>query len=102
MARASAHKRGYGTRWRKAREAYLHRNPLCVMCLEEGMTTQAEVVDHIIPHKGDTNLFWDIGNWQSLCKAHHDKAKQMMETGKARPGCTIDGIPLDSGHHWKG
>ena len=24
---------------------------------------KAEVVDHIVPHRGDGKLFWDEGNW---------------------------------------
>jgi len=44
-----------------------------VMCMTEGRYTRATVVDHIKPHRGDRELFWDQSNWQALCKAHHDK-----------------------------
>ena len=64
--------RGYGRQWRKAREAYLEAHPLCVECEKEGRYVKATVVDHIIPHRGNQLLFWDAGNWQSLCKHHHD------------------------------
>src|SRR5689334_15702372 len=75
--RGSARERGYNTRWEKARKTYLMRNPLCVMCQKEGRVTPATVVDHIVPHKGDTALFWDTeNNWQPLCKPHHDRDKQ--------------------------
>lgn len=40
----------------------------------------AEVVDHIVPHKGDLSLFWSRSNWQSLCKRCHD-IKTAMEDG---------------------
>lgn len=40
----------------------------------------ATVVDHNIPHKGNKVLFWDVSNWQSLCKACHD-AKTAREDG---------------------
>jgi len=33
----------------------------------------ATVVDHIIPHKGDTALFWADWNWQPLTKRAHDR-----------------------------
>lgn len=66
-------------KWRKARKLFLQRHPLCVMCLEAGLYKEAEVIDHIIPHKGDTGLFWDVSNWQSLCKRHHDSDKQREE-----------------------
>ena len=76
----------YDTRWRKARKLFLQHNPLCVMCIKSGIYKEAEVVDHIIPHKGDTTRFWDSTNWQSLCKRHHDSDKQreerMIEMGK--------------------
>ena len=64
--------RGYGHKWRQARAGYLRKHPLCVDCEREGMVTAASVVDHIEPHRGDQKLFWDTGNWQPLCKRHHD------------------------------
>lgn len=70
--RGTAHERGYNARWRKARLMYLRRNPICVECEQEGIAKQAEVVDHIEPHKGDYDKFWNRKNWQSLCKRHHD------------------------------
>ena len=34
----------------------------------------ANVVDHIKPHRGDSALFWNTENWQSLCdKCHNSK-----------------------------
>ncbi|BAU28970.1 HNH endonuclease [Aneurinibacillus soli] len=59
---------------------FLARNPLCKECQAEGNTVVAEVVDHIIPHKGDHVLFWDEKNWQPLCKRHHD-SKTAKEDG---------------------
>ena len=71
--RPQAHKRGYDKRWEKTRRQFLARNPLCVECEKEGRLTPAKVVDHVIPHKGDKNLFWDSeNNWQSLCEYHHN------------------------------
>lgn len=37
------------------------------------------VVDHVVPHKGDERLFWDIGNLQSVSREYHDSAKKKME-----------------------
>ncbi|SDH73293.1 5-methylcytosine-specific restriction enzyme A [Aneurinibacillus thermoaerophilus] len=51
--RGSASQRGYDARWRKARQMYLVRNPLCRECQKEGKTVAADVVDHIAPHKGN-------------------------------------------------
>src|SRR3546814_14812652 len=38
--------RGYGSKWQAARAGFLRSHPLCVMCVEEGRTTVATVVDH--------------------------------------------------------
>lgn len=78
--------RGYGSRWRSARAAYLASNPLCVRCHAEGRVTEANEVDHIIPHKGNTELFWDSsGNWQSLCADCHRKKTAREDGAFGRP-----------------
>ena len=76
--RPPSHERGYDRHWRRARVRYLREHPLCVICLADERITAATVVDHIIPPKGDYELFWGGDNWQSLCKVHHDQktAKQ--------------------------
>ena len=71
--RGSADARGYNTKWRKARKAFLEQHPLCVECMRGGRLTPATVVDHVIPHRGNAELFWDEKNWQSLCKDCHDR-----------------------------
>ena len=71
--RGTAASRGYGSRWAKARRLFLESNPLCVECARSGKVERATVVDHIAPHKGDRDLFWDRGNWQPLCKRCHDR-----------------------------
>jgi 5-methylcytosine-specific restriction protein A len=78
--RESSAKRGYNSKWRKARLAYLQAHPLCVKCLEKGTPVSATIVDHIIPHRGRYDLFWDSSNWQPLCKSCHD-AKTAREDG---------------------
>lgn len=78
----SLHKscRPYNHRWRKARLIFLQKNPLCVFCKKAGIIQAAEVVDHIVPHKGNSALFWDSAkNWQPLCKQCHDITKQRIE-----------------------
>ena len=78
--RPSASARGYDARWRTRRAHFLQRNPLCVMCHAAGRVVVATVVDHIVAHKGDPQLFNDPNNWQALCKAHHDRHKQRIES----------------------
>ena len=83
----------YGHRWRKERKNFLLSHPLCVYCLEMGCVKQANVVDHIIPHKNNNDLFWDINNWQALCKLCHDSVKQKEEITGKRIGFKLDGTP---------
>lgn len=71
--RKTANERGYDRRWQQARKFYLRRHPWCVRCKAAGILTPATVVDHIKPHRGDPELFWDTKNWQPLCKSCHDK-----------------------------
>ncbi|TFJ92147.1 HNH endonuclease signature motif containing protein [Lentibacillus salicampi] len=69
--RKTSHKRGYDWNWRKYRLSFLVRNPLCKYCGDRGMTVPATEVDHIVPHRGDRQLFWDASNHQGLCKSCH-------------------------------
>lgn len=72
------------------------------MCAARGQESLAEVVDHIIPHRGDPKLFWDRNNWQGLCKHDHDAVKQSQERGGAgiAKDMDADGMPIDPRHHW--
>lgn len=67
--------------WDAARTAFLRENPCCVMCkYSEGKIARATVVDHIVPHRGSLELFWDQANWQPLCARHHS-VKTAKEDG---------------------
>lgn len=48
------------------------------MCEAEGVVTAATVCDHVEPHRGDANKFWN-GPFQSLCDFHHNRDKQRAE-----------------------
>ena len=41
-------------------------------------------VDHIVPHRGDMSLFWDVNNWQALCHECHARKTYAETLGKAR------------------
>jgi len=72
--RGTSTERGYDWRWHKASKAYLITHPLCAICQKKTppVIKAATLVDHIIPHKGNYQLFWDENNWQSSCKECHD------------------------------
>lgn len=80
--RLSAHARGYTSKWDKARKVFLAEHPTCecAECKASGNPLAANVVDHIIPHRGDMKLFWDRNNWQAMNKRCHDK-KTARENG---------------------
>lgn len=91
--------RGYGGKWQRLSKQFLRQpeNALCRMCLAEGITAASQVVDHIIPHKGDPTLFWDqANNWQGLCRTHHSRDKQAEERGfRKRRRIGVDGYPIE-------
>ena len=85
----------YGTaRWARVRHDVLSSQPLCVMCLSRDMVEPADTVDHIKPHRGDAELFWDRDNLQSLCKRCHDSDKALIERGKTPVYIGVDGYPI--------
>ena len=83
--RQTSTQRGYGSAWQRVRLSYLQRNPLCVACSQQGRVTAASVVDHITPHKGDKQLFWDSDNWQALCKPCHSRKTAAQDGGFGNP-----------------
>jgi 5-methylcytosine-specific restriction protein A len=91
--RGSARERGYTHRWDEQALAYRRQYPLCAGCEAIGKVVAAEVVDHIVPHKGDATLMWDRANWQSACGWHHDVVKQRLEHMHAQG--LIDASSLD-------
>ena len=68
--RLSACKRGYGRAWQAKRLAFLTENPMCVACRARGVMTPATEADHVTPHRGDMEAFWE-GELQALCKSCH-------------------------------
>lgn len=65
--------------WRRLRAWVLANNPLCVMCQALHVVCVATEVDHIIPHRGDRQLFWDPVNLQGLCATHHSEKTRRGE-----------------------
>lgn len=71
--RGSSRERGYTSKWEKFRKTFLAEHPLCVECLKHGIIKPATDVDHIVPHKGDMNKFWNLKNLQALCHECHSR-----------------------------
>ena len=93
-------KRLYNTkRWKDLRRVQLTNEPFCVMCETLGKLVPATVVDHVTPHRGDSELFFH-NKFQSLCKMHHDRNKQIEERSGVIIGGKADGTPIDPNHHW--
>jgi 5-methylcytosine-specific restriction endonuclease McrA len=76
--RPNAAARGYDSKWVKESKAFLAlpENRLCAC----GVGRVADMVDHIIPHKGDRKLFWSRSNWAALAGSPcHSSRKQSLE-----------------------
>lgn len=58
---------------KRLRPDQLAREPFCRVCAARGIRTRATVVDHVVPFRGDWDLFVSPSNHQSLCKFHHDQ-----------------------------
>jgi 5-methylcytosine-specific restriction protein A len=82
--RGNSYQRGYTGKWAKARAQHLHAHPLCVHCFSKNLITPATELDHIVPHKGNMSLFWDVSNWQGLCKKCHSTKTAKEDGGFGR------------------
>lgn len=79
--------------WKRNRLEQLRKQPLCERCLTRGVYTLANVAHHVVPHKGDYNLFWN-GELASSCESCHNIDEQRIERGgKPRSDCDDDGWP---------
>jgi len=82
--RPNSYRRGYTKAWQRYRAQFLAEHPVCVACLRRGEISEATVVDHIVPHKGDMKRFWDKSNHQALCKHCHDSKTAREDGGFGR------------------
>jgi len=90
--RTRSWRRWYKTaRWQKLRLKILARDGY--VCQATGTAligaypaANSPVVDHIRPHRGDPDLFWDEDNLQAVSKDYHDRVKQSIERQGAADG----------------
>jgi len=96
VRRGSARERGYGARWDRASEGFKRSHPLCLGCEAVNRIAAVAVTDHVVPHKGDMGLFWDMTKWQPACAWHHDVVKQKLEQMFARNQISVADLWLNS------
>ena len=61
----------YGRAWKRIRDRYVRKHPLCEQCLKEGRYVAAEEVHHIVPlSEGGSN---EEKNLMGLCRSCHEK-----------------------------
>lgn len=74
--RPDATPRQRGRAWVERRARWLSEHPLCAHCMDAGMVSAAEEVDHVVPlWAGGAD---DESNYQSLCSPCH-KVKTASE-----------------------
>jgi 5-methylcytosine-specific restriction protein A len=93
--RPQAHERGYDSKWKRARKAFIRAHPVCRDPYQRhvGTVEPTAQVDHIVPHKGDRALFWNRRNWQPLCTSC-GAYKSAIETGGRSESSTPSLAPL--------
>ncbi|TKT78410.1 hypothetical protein [Aquamicrobium sp. LC103] len=75
--------------WQRLRRRILQRD--LYTCQKTGVlltgkhpAPNSPVVDHVKPHRGDPELFWDEANLMAVSKAYHDSVKQAEEQGEIK------------------
>lgn len=80
--------------WKIRKRDQRAAQPLCELCLKEGVTRLMSIVDHHPPHNEDWNQFF-LGPVRSLCKPHHDSQAQADEARGFSLDVGEDGWPTD-------
>lgn len=79
-----------------ARDDYRCQNKNCGEFLQSGRNHQrSAVVHHIVPHKGNLGLFYDIENLQAVCWSCHSGEIQSEEAVGYSKEIGDDGWPVD-------
>lgn len=74
----------YDSQWEDYRRRYLAINQSCYSCGQ-----RSEVVDHLVPAKGDERLFRKLDNHIPLCKSCHNTVTAKFDR-RYRPGDHIN------------
>jgi 5-methylcytosine-specific restriction endonuclease McrA len=70
------------SRWQRLRWSVLVRDLFTCQACKRIVASKGEAIaDHVRPHRGNEERFWDMANLQCLCKACHDSIKQAEDRG---------------------
>ncbi len=83
--------------WKVRKRDQRAAQPLCELCLADGVTRLMAIVDHHPPHNDDWTQFF-TGRVRSLCKHHHDSVAQADEARGFSVEIGEDGWPSDPTH----
>lgn len=69
-------------KWKSLQQQQLRANPVCQLCGQ----AQATEVHHVIPHRGNEDLFYDPSNLISLCHNCHSEEtrKEVLQRQKEK------------------
>lgn len=89
--------------WHRIRQKRLMLEPECRICVRQRKfdptfrpdPTWRPIVDHIVPHRGDPTLFFNLENTATLCNHHHNSTKQAIENRGLIPVTGVDGWPIE-------
>ena len=95
--RPGASGRGYDAKWHAIAAEFKRRHPHCLGCAALDRKVATEVVDHVVPPKGDSEVFWNVSMWQPSCRWHHDVVKKRLETMFVHGTIDAAALWLDSG-----
>jgi 5-methylcytosine-specific restriction endonuclease McrA len=101
---ADEYRRLYKTaEWQRLREEVIRRDMgtcrMCgILCKTGERSPRTATVDHVTPHKGGLELFFDPANLQLLCAACHDGSKKFSESRGYSREVGLDGYPTDPRH----
>jgi 5-methylcytosine-specific restriction enzyme A len=90
-------------RWRELRlRVFIRDNYKCqktgAILYQQHPKPFSPVADHIKPHKGNLERFYNIDNIQTVSKQYHDSAKQSLERIGYSKEVGVDGWPVDGNH----
>lgn len=84
--RPTARQRGYDNRWQAYQKSFLLSHPVCADPYQRHpqIVRASQVVDHVIAHRGNMQLFWDRTNHQPLCSPCHNFKTATVDGGFGR------------------